>query len=537
MRKPLPTLITAALFLTSVISYSATIGGGLAPVSGVLGVTPGEFSFKQYDQGELEKYAAQIARERGDADRDYFLQSVQKINSQFTDHVRSTILSSDGLKQMSNRAYKVPAEWTAADEYLSAIDRYNVSKTALLGTIASLKAYGEQALQASESVLPDGTIVKIRGYGQVNFEPIVQNYLSEISRIEETLKNLKLNLKLADGSELALPPGSKRSLDPSITATAISIDPKTLADWRLQSQRLRRWSPGEDKPVIDAYTNYARRMVGKLLTLYGTTERYRFHSPEYKAEKAKLENEVAEIFWSRSYIRARYGLQLGAIQTAYTKRIANLDVFFTKSEDLAKFREENAWTAEDLASARQNFRLALDVAKDRSILAETGEGWGMINSTLQKANYFFTWVGGKHELADSARVVLEMMAADLYEEMLVVQPGALAIVQSNYKSRYYINDEAKAKIVEMAKRFDPKSWATDEASEDPLADLGKIEVGAGDGFTATGGLAQVFADVLVKCQQKEEVDLPRALQLERNIRIAMMGVKNTRGKDATNGLR
>ena len=81
MRKPLPTLITAALFLTSVISYSATIGGGLAPVSGVLGVTPGEFSFKQYDQGELEKYAAQIARERGDADRDYFLQSVQKINA------------------------------------------------------------------------------------------------------------------------------------------------------------------------------------------------------------------------------------------------------------------------------------------------------------------------------------------------------------------------------------------------------------------------------------------------------------------------
>lgn len=536
--RPSTLLFTTLIFTSVSHAANAPIGRGLAPLTGVIGAMPGEFSFKQYDQGELEKFAVQIAKDRSDADRQYFLDAVAKINSQFQDHVRATILSPNGLKQLSNSAYKNPSVWVDSADFLTAIDAYNVSKTSLLGTIASLKAYGDKTLEPSEVVLPDGTVTQIRGYGKIDLSSIVENYTSEVARIESVLKNLKWNLKMTDGTELALPANSNKGLDPSIAITAISVDPAKLADWRKQSQRLRRWDPSRDRPVIDEYTRFARRKVGNLLYLYGSTERRRFHSAKYKTEKETLENEIAKIFWSRSYLRARYGLPLGAIQTSYEKSFANLDVFFVYTENLAKFKEEIAWTSEDFDVARQNLRLATDVAKDRSILAETGEGWGIINSTIQQANYFFTWAGGKYELADSARVVLEMLAADLYEEILVSQSGSLAVIQQNYKTRYYSDEKSKAEIINLAKTYDPKSWASEEGQDDdPLADLGKIKVGSGEDFVATGGLGEVFANVLVKCQQKEEVDLPLAVQIERNIRIASMGVKNSRGQEATKGLR
>lgn len=541
MIRKFPSIFSALVIFSTVnlaLAADNTISNGLAPLKGVLGAMPGEFSFKQYDQGKLEEFAAQVAKERSEADKAYFLQAVEKIQAQFLEHLNATILQEGGLKQLSNSAFKSPVEWVTADQYLNAVDKYNVSKASLLTTIASLKAYGDQTLQASETVLEDGTIKKIRGYGQVNLTPVVEHFAGEITRIEDQIKNLKLNIKLVDGTPLPLPANSGKALDPAIVNSALSLPPGAIEEMRTEVQRLRRWSPLNDRPLLDAYTNYARDMVAQYLFLYGTSERFRFHGNAYQEEKAKMENELAQIFWSRSYLRARYGFQLGAMQTNYEKKIANFDIFSAKTKELAKFRELNAWTDAELKQARQNLRLASDVATDRSILAEVGEGWGIVNSTLQQANYFFTWAGGYHELADSSRVVLEMMAADLYEEMLVVQPGSLPTVQANYKARYYTDDKAKTQIQELSKRFDPQSWADEAQSDDPLANLGQIEVGSDTGgFTATGGLAQAFADVLVKCQQKEEVDFAKVAMLERSIRLATMGVKNTRGKDNTKGLR
>jgi hypothetical protein len=474
---------------------------GLNNVQGFLGAQAGNYSFVHYDKGSLQADYLNKIDDRNKADKEYFLNAVQTIESQFEALLTQTVYGKNGLRQMS-----VDAEagiFTPIAKFATALNEYMMQKTALEAKIASLTSI-VGSLPSHVAINAEGSGLKnVPNYGNINFENIKNFYASRLAKVDEELSNLPQKLTLANGNPHIMEGGAGTSL--SIPKQLVQLSSDQIKKMRYDVFKAKNWG-SESKRELNDYTVYVKRLVQTFIKDYGTTERFRFHNQADEKHKADLLREIADAFYARSYLRAVYGMPLGTIGISYQKRTANIDKFTVSTEALSTMMMEPVWDETNLNTIQQAYYNALEVSVARSSGILTGN-----TGLLNRANALLTYLGGYSQLADVTNSVLQLMAADLYEEKLIITAGGLAKMQIRYKERYSSSEQAKKYYKTLHLALDPPAPSADgNSEEDPNADVGVVSASSVNGY---------FQKALIECKNKQG-ELLQAKQLEAQIAIA-----------------
>jgi hypothetical protein len=311
-------------------------------------------------------------------------------------------------------------------------------------------------------------------------------------------KNLPYKVQTAAGVKTMIPEGSGKGL--TIPQSSIILSPDEIKKLAQSVKDARTWSPSAEDD-IRAFNDYLRKRFQVLEKNFGTKQRWQgLNAGDIQARK-ELWDSLREAFWVRSYLRSHYGMPLGALVIQYDTSWFRLDKFFTSTENLLKFKEDTAWEENELAAGERDYRKAMSVAyerdPERAATYADGVFKGEVN-WLGKVNEFMTWVGGKAPLATAIALCHTLLAADLYEERLLVTMGGFDKMYARYKERYF-------------------STANDTEFYGHLQDVyfgdAATDVGLGRDSLA-GHLAQIKVDLqgkeaelILAREQQEQIDL------------------------------
>jgi hypothetical protein len=475
------TIVALALSLAS----SAALADPNVPgLRGILGMEAGNYSFVQYDKTLLQKTYLDAILSRSQADRDYFLAAVKDVEGEFKRLAQENVYGATGLKGMSDRSTKGGNQPVASADFLKAINDYNSARLALDTKINSITSIAGAFPSQVETKADGSGVGNVPTYGNINFAKLTEFYADKLAKIDNFLSNLAYSIQLPSGLPHMIVENSGKGL--VLDVPAFQFTTEQIRDMQKKALALRQWDAKAEE-TANTMTVFVKRLVQKFISTYGVTERYRFHDAAYAKQKEDAARELVTAFWSRSYLRAVYGMPLGAIGIPYAKRMANLDFFTASTKGLAQFNEEPVWEQTEMVQIEQNYRLALNTADARASKILDGSV-----SLMRRANALITFLGGYSQLADSMKTVLTLMAADFYEEKLIMQPGGTRQMASRYRTRYLITDEDKKFITELESAYDPETAGS--SGNDPYG---------GSGGIASGGLFKYFEDVRLECKTME----------------------------------
>lgn len=482
----------AALLVTVVTVAKAQPQPGLQPLTGVFGTQAGDYKFFQYDRGALQKQYLDQVFARSAADKEYFLSAVSSIESSFRSLLQDTVYAEKGLKWMSDQAVGA-GKFFPAVEFLAAVNRFQMSRMALENRIESLRSIAD-ALPSKLAIDAEGAGLKdVPNYGNVKFDPIVDFYKGRMKEVVAAVSNLQQNVIVANGAEHIIRANTGKSLELSVKGLALS--PEKIAELRRQVVRARRWGV-KAYDTINDYTVYCKRLVQNFIKTYGTTERYRKISGAEATERENDAKRIVQGFWTRSYLRAVYGMPIGAIGINYDKNWFHLDVVLNRT--LQSFYEEPVWDQAELVRVAQNYRNALKIVDERSQRILDGN-----LSYIAAGRNLITWLAGHRNLAKAQEMILKTLAADMYEERLIMEADGLAQMKQRYRARYASTQEDRDYYRKLQKAYDPQGDA------DPAASIGIVQ----------DSINGKFQDVLVYMKTKED-ELAQAAEIQATIDAA-----------------
>ena len=468
---------------------------------------PGAYNFFQYDKTEIQKqFYTQVFQQRK-VDYDYFLSTVKAIEKSFNELLRENVYDKEaGLQGMSIRSVQ-NVKYISSEEFLTAINRYQQARLALDAQIATLTAIADGMVPSAEEIAADESGIKknVPNYGKQNFEPIKKFYADRLNLIETFLSNLPYNITLPGNIPHIIKSGSGKGL--VLEAEIMRMTPQQVLALKKEILGLRIW--GEDAQTnIDDYTRFLQNRVYEFNKTYGNTERFRVLG---EVERKKREEEAKLImvsFWSRSYLRAVYGMPLGAIGATYDKKWLHFDAFKTSTEALLNLMEQPVTDANSMVRIEQNYRNLLRRADVRSEKILDGN-LGFIAA----GENLLTFLGGKRNEAQSAQMMLRLLAADLYEERLLLELGDLQQMKERYRQRYYATEEDEVfyRKAQMAydRSIDAKAITEIYTEKDRTEMIKKILGEDSDAFGQAGfgtgeNLRTKYASVINHMETKQE---------------------------------
>jgi hypothetical protein len=185
-------------------------------------------------------------------------------------------------------------------------------------------------------------------------------------------------------------------------------------------------------------------------------------------------DELIAAFWMRSALRKSYGMPIGAIDIRYAHDKDNLDFWTAATASLSTFPEKpifdfqgNATAA--LHTANLNYQYALNAAKSKAAAIAGSDSTGKKDQTLiikgdfsvlDYANSVWETIsnGGTLDHWKAIHLCLQLMAADLQEEMMVRQAGGMKKINLGYRIRYVdINEKEhpgeRKRYIDLKKAF------------------------------------------------------------------------------------
>lgn len=513
MRKFLFAVVMTALFVgpSSLVAQEK----GLTPLQGLLGVQSGEYKFFHYDGGLVQQKYLDETFARAAEDKAYFLDTVKSIELEFQSLMKSTIyLTGEGTEKdgvltltkrggllwLSQQSTATGVNITAKD-FLAAVNALHLARLSLETRIATLTAIQEGALPSQSKLkdltdedkklpkkLQDAKLTEdVPKYGNLDFGPIRKFYEGKLAEVIKMTDGLEFNVILLDKTKkiitgLVLPPA------------VLKYTAEQLEKMQEEMNELRTWN-AKSYDAINDMTKYQRQFVTDFITAYGF--RYRKLGEREEKKRAEDAKQLADIFWTRSYLRAAYGMPIGAIGIDYQEQWANLDFFTVSTNALSRFHEQPVWKEKSLLQIDRNFRLCFERAGVRAEKIMDGN-LGFIAT----GENLLTYLGGKRNQAAATFMMLGIMGADVFEERLVQQAGGLAKMKARFRDRYLRSDEDRKYYSQLRKDYDPQPGERDTAT----------------GFNKESVLGY-FRTVRSKMQLKE-ADLAVAADLEATFNMA-----------------
>ena len=438
-----------------------------------------------YDRSAIEKFYLESITQLQQEDREFLQGFFNNIESSLKD------LSSEQLSaliKMSEDSMLISP--VSAPDFIQAVRQYRIASEATRSDIEKVSKLSQGGLpsQIKFKEKSSSKNERMATYKGLDFSKLVEFFGSQIDKLDRHAKDLGYRVKYANSQIFTIAAESGEGL--SLPKSPLPISPEELLSRRRKIHSLRRWSYAS-KQTIDDYTRFLRIKVQTFIETYGSSEKYRFSGREINKRRKEEAEAIAEAFWTRSYLRKFYGMPLGAIGFTYHKRWANLDHFTVPNEGLTEFLENPGWSENDRMIFRDAYANALRVADARSGTILDGN-----MNFLARANQLLNFLYGEYDFANTAQMMLRLLAADLYEETLISQAGGKAKMIHHYNSRYLVTPEDITYYNRLRQQYDPDSAQQAANEDDFYADVG---------VSATGGssLLSHFTRVRDVCKSME----------------------------------
>ncbi len=480
--KPAARLTLAAIIGLSPLQLMAQANpmAAIQGVQGTLGIQAGNYTFQSYDKGELQKLVLNQMKEAQAADAEYVLLVAGQVEIMANGLIRD-INGDGGIQKITDEAY-AKGQRVDLGALLQAYRAYNVGMTEVQNKLASIQAL-PSAMKQDEPVSLEGSgIVQLRNRGVVDLSKTIDFYNSQLKAIEKQVNAISINTYL---------PNKKAVINTSLKdLMAMMAKTPPYSPEEIQQKKteevVKRNLGTERRQQLGQHFLKTTKLVQQYIQDFGTNQRYRLNTtPE--ARKDILE-ELNMAFWSRSLLRATYGVKLGALGIEFKTQTFNREYIFASNQ--ITFHANPILKQEDINSQRRTLLIALGVLdkRDDKLLAAETPFFNRILSGI-------AFVKGEAQLAQVNVEILKLIYADMEEEGILATQGFNGM-RRHYQSRWYtgLNGEQVAEI-----RARSKDWRNQ--------DMVDMDVIRGVFFAA----AKTLESYLVQLDEAEQLKAEIAL--------------------------
>lgn len=445
------TLLLALLMASSPMTVNAqasslNILAGTGRSGNVFGQA-GDINLTSYDKNQLEAMLVKHFQSNQKEDREYVESLVKEIESRIGS-ILEEAYRPNGLREMSDLS--LSSRRIAFLDYLGATRSFeNMIAQARLRIQGLLSI--PSSLRGSQNVTINGqTRTEIPAALKVDLTAVQNHYNGELSKLVGILSKLTFLLDIGGV------PTQVQGI--SFRPEKIPFNPAELAIMREEAVKDLAYAKVGVESRIDEFNLYARRQLLASIRVFGQSQRYRLQLNQ-EGRDQNLEN-LEEIFWARSYLRAMYGEKIGTFAVDYKKQQINWDFFSSRNniQLMAEFIRNDSELMDyqdKLANA-----LVTQTSRSREILSRE-------TSLLDRLMSTITFVRGEAPLTAINTAILKLIMGDIQEEMMLSKGGGLREMRAQYRARFY-KDEASEKRV-RARAADYRGGATTDIEADNLS--------------------------------------------------------------------
>jgi len=505
----IPALL-AQTFGGSALAQTGARGGVVTPAFGAPIFTgqPGTYQINSQNTTQLLNQAfTQIAGIQ-QSDKEYLDQTVKSIDQSYNELVNLIVVKLNQLSQQTI-ATQAPVQ---VESYFDLINQINEKSLAVESRITSLTEAANGALPSVTAAEVAGQKINVPNFrGNMNFQRLIGFYQGRIKDLLAKANDLPMSVVFKSGVRELINIGDQASHDLLTHKFKIPpYSPDEVAKMQKDIQKFRT-PPFQLDDTMNDQAKQLRNLIQTFVVNYGLNEKYRFHDQSYRTQRADAFKTIVDMFWQRSYIRAKYGVRLGALQPAdYKKRKLNIDKFTVTVDTLRTFREERAETEADLMNSAESMRMILKVVDARSVsILDKNPNVAV----LDRANALVAFLKGDVPSAESLAMVMKLVAADIKEEQMLTIGGGRAKVFEFYKNRYQGTADNKTYYKTLKCGYDSLVASTSPDCKDTAH---------ADVVTNSGGGLRVTFNNLNQGLFGMIASLNQANQLEQQVMVSVM---------------
>lgn len=427
------------------------------PFTGILPTVvaqPGQFDIHSGDvtvllQETLKRYA-----DVQDKDREYLDSVVKEMITVVNDY--QTYITAGPWKQLSDRSISSGAKQVTLQEFLATLNEVRQKKLALQTKLDLLTSVSS-ALPSDVQTVDGKSNNPLPQPRKIDFSGVVAAATKNLAAAEAIANNLQfavVNVNPDDPTDvrppLLIPANSGTALNPVINSPLLSR--KQIDNLQAQARGLVTFSRSFNS-ATQTHADLLKQLIWKFRDRFGKEEAYRFHDAAFSEARAAAFKDIANMFWQRSYLRKVYGVRVGSILPEnYNKRYMNIDRFTVLLDQLSQFKETSSPLDIDdasILSATEDFRQTLITLGDKTAGILTGDA-----SILARINSAYTWFRGERPTAEALLMIVQMLAADLYEEKALAMGTGLQEVTRFFDARWEATPQDKQLHEERVCAFD-----------------------------------------------------------------------------------
>ena len=434
----------------------STVVPGIAPI---ITAEAGRYEISDTQVSPVLQTILNLDSKVKDADRAYIIGVEKQVRAEYNLLLKAILGDFTTLSNETTQGDKM----VKAAEFMKQVQKINELKASVEIAVDSLTSLADSMPSAS-TVNLEGKNQTASQYFNLNFDKLVKVYQDKIAALIAAANKLSFKLELSNGIPQVI---TENALSPQLSTPLYT--PAQLENMQKEigtitaKIEVRLYKDRED------LGGKLKENIATFAQMYGEDESFRFRGDKdkdgntietYYGARNKMYTDMVNLFWTRSYLRAKYGMQLGAIQPIkYVKKAGNIDRFTVRTRLMNTFRQELAVNKSDLDAAFENMRNWMIVADQRSqeIFSEnTGlsKGKNFFAALLVKANALKTFVTGNRPNAEVSLMVARLIFADIMEEQMLQQTGGRNQLFNFYKTRYQTSDENKSIYSGMKCNFD-----------------------------------------------------------------------------------
>ncbi len=309
---------TRRLFLLSALVFQLTTPlYAIAILDG-----PGNYDVKVITESDLESKYLNVLSKNFEADRQEMKRSLREMNFLMEDFIKGEIGGNRGVFTLSDQSQFSTPKGISLDTLSASVRNFELAYNLLETKIKSF--YQTSGLKKYE-VFNRKYTLDIPDNGIIDFTAVVKSYTDELKGLKDKVANLTFIIKLPNGTFHTL-----KGIDLSILREKLSFSAAELDDLRQKAARLRIM-PTRDQMLIDnTYNLFTLKKMQAVIKAFGKSQRYRTQRNKDGLDRAI--KDLEETFWTRSYLRATYGLKLGSFTVEYKKRPFFLDKIFSSTD-------------------------------------------------------------------------------------------------------------------------------------------------------------------------------------------------------------
>ena len=446
-------LFIVGMVLAQELTYSQAMaqsqGVGTLP-SGVISVgtgtgflSSGDYNINQTVM-DYSKTMEEILKQKNannQADREYLTAISKRIAQSF----QSLIQKKREFVQMGERASLSTSDVT--------LSQYLALKNEINAMIDTIRIELQTNTLISRDTLPSNIIkvgnqqIDTGSASIIDMSAAMQNFVNDLEKIVGDLNNVKfgyLKHKNKWGSVQSNALSPDLSQFPAMTSDEVQEALTQLQGLQVVSQRTQQMQQFLADQIVRSTTQF--------LQLAGTEEFLRLRNDNDRQSFQEMYNSIEKFFFMRSYLRRKYGLQIGAIQLAQQYDMAKLNIEGLRSKELlfpvktalSSLRSQVARTDEDLMAAFNNVRQFVEAYDRRLTPILSKDATAKREAILKEANEKKASLGEKATFLAKAKIEVQKrfeQAKALFASKEEIQANKASIIDENGKDVSYNADD------------------------------------------------------------------------------------------------